>query len=411
MDFKSFAYLAVHLMMVILIYFIYSYYNVFLKLPNNENLMQFDAQLYHEIGSRGYKFIPNKPSNLAFFPLFPYLWNLLKATPVVVSLINIILFAFSFSLLDHQEYNFNISKTLSILSLPSFIFFAVPYSESLFFCFGCAIIVGYRINSEWLKYLGFFGASLTRSVSVIFIPAIIVCEIFNKRGLPRSVGILNAMKLILVNITALLVVAYVQYYQTGKWLYFIEVQQFWHRKLSLIKLPITTMSENRLMALDSLALVFGTVACIYLLIYFRSIQTRFKFFEIDNAVLFSILYIAAITVIDLLFTSNTGGTNIWSLNRHLIATPFFITFYYWLTKRANLFPREFVALFCIIIIVPFLTNLRNYPTTLMLQYGVSIFALISGTMKLNLGFITLYLISTAIQLYFFYGFISGQFLG
>jgi hypothetical protein len=291
------------------------------------DLILCDTIWYNQIKNGGYFFVPYSMCNLAFFPMFPYFWKLLSVTPLAMGLINSALFIFSLSFLLGRKPR-PIIYTLVISSFPSFIFFVLPYSEALFFLFAAILIRGYEKKIPWLVLLGMFGCSLTRSVSAFFIPAIIVTEFLANDGRIRD-KIINATWYSLASLAGVAITTIIQFLQTGKVLYFLTVQRYWGRNFIIPSLPFTTESASRVLGVDAIALTIGLFAAFLLLCVLISRINR-SFFKKpqaigDRALIFSLLYLVSITILDCFFTSNLGErTTIWSINRHILCTPFFI---------------------------------------------------------------------------------------
>src|SRR5690554_6421744 len=171
----------VYIATLFIIYVLLDLFGFIYTVPNNTNLLNWDAKWYFSIKDSGYEFIENSMCNLAFFPLFPLVWDVLDVSPTHISIFNSLVFFISFIFFYRKEYT-NLLSFLFILSIPSFIFFALPYSESLFFISSSLIILGYNKESNSLKNIGFLFSSMTRSVSIIFIPAIIICDLVLNKG-------------------------------------------------------------------------------------------------------------------------------------------------------------------------------------------------------------------------------------
>src|SRR5690606_11192213 len=226
-----------HLIIVITGYWLLHSLKYFHSQPTNHNLINWDAVFLKSIVTDGYEYVPYSGTNLAFFPLFPLLWKVTGFSPVGISIFNAFLFLASLTLLlRRKQVDFII--LLILLSIPSFIFFAVPYSESLFFLFATCILIGYEQEAPFLKNIGFLGASIVKSASIIFIPAIIICELLgenNGKDQVRSVYISSLSSLL-----GLVVGATVQGIQTGQWFYFLEIQQYWGRHWIVPELPLVS---------------------------------------------------------------------------------------------------------------------------------------------------------------------------
>lgn len=343
---KLFVIAALHLVALGVLSFILGKNDLLNIVPNNQNLLNWDGIWYQSIKESGYIFVPFSVCNMAFSPMFPFIWRLLGLTPFFVSIFNLLIFVSSFFFLL-RHWNAPPRFFFLILSIPSFIFFSLPYSESLFFLFSAFIIRGYQKNSLLLKCIGFFFASITRTVSLIFIPAIIIADFLTVvRTHPKNRNV-HFVLTILSCVFGLLITSIVQGYQTGKWFYFLEIQKQWGREWIIPSIPFTTYRPEWVMGIDGIAFAIGLLAILYCLALFacridKDLLALLPTLPKDSALVMSALYLAATTVLDTLFTFYSNGySNIWSINRHVLCTPFVIVFimhwYKFIDKRTDLF--------------------------------------------------------------------------
>ncbi|QQT55319.1 hypothetical protein I6I98_08715 [Sphingobacterium multivorum] len=327
------------------------------------NIINWDGKWYNSIVSEGYKYTDGV-CNLAFFPFFPLFWKGLGLSALNISLLNFIIFCLSFWLGLKSE-SFSFSSLIFALALPSAIFFMLPYSESLFFLFSIFIVIGIKNGNHKLQCTGFLLASLTRSVSIIFIPAIIIIYIFNRMKNTKDT-IINIFSCLLGTAIA----ALIQFIDTGKWLYFLEVQKHWGRIWDLPSFPLTTFNPEKIMFLDSLSLSMGLLAVYilydYLNKYLIGNSKKQMLSQEDLATLFCSLYIAAVFFLDVFFTrKNFGHTNIWSINRHVFSTFFGI----WIIlKQLNNKNSKFeIIVKSVFLFIGFIiTEVYKYPTQIIL---------------------------------------------
>ena len=405
----------IHIITAVCIYLLLYHLKIINILPDNINLVNWDAKFHKSIVDRGYEYVAYRGTNLAFFPLFPLLWKVTSFSAVAISIANALIFMMSFILLMRNDKSLLITNLL-ILSIPSFIFFALPYSESIFFAFATLIIVGYKSKSNLWLFIGFFGASLVKSASVIFIPAIFITQFVAHSHKENTQSQIKQIILCsLSSLTGMCVAASVQAYQTGKWFYFIEIQKYWGRHWIIPELPLTTLSAERILGIDSIALILGMLAmykCFYwLYIYF--INTPPYKERPEAPVLFSALYLSASTFLDLFFTYNDNGAgNIWSLNRHFFCSPFVVIFLVWIIREYNPVKKELSGLIILVLTGIYLTGVYRYPI-LALYY--LLFFLTLWIMKfyprLTKYMAITYLISLGFQLQFFKDFISDEWIG
>lgn len=383
--------------------------------PTNKNLLSWDAFWYYDISLHGYTYYPDKISNVAFFPGFPMFWRFLNVSPIEICIINGVLFIVCIAKL-FSLFDLPVVFKMILVSTPSFIFFVLPYSESLFFLFGILIIFGYKMHLSWLKGLGFFLISLTRSIGLVLIPAIIIIELINNRKITNK-GLLTS---VFCCICGLFLSAYMQYLYTGKWLPFLEVQQFFKRGWILPLFPATTYSPERILGIDSLAVIIGFLALLNVLkwLYKLAIQRPIANVATQDfptpSVLLSALYISAILILDIFFTHNVEGkaVNIWSVNRHIFATPFFIVFIIWIYQ--NYLPKKFETIFISIVFLSGIYFLGIYQhIEMLLVYLLTAISFI--VLKLNLKerntIWLFYLLNTIVQVFLFEDFLQFKWVG
>jgi hypothetical protein len=387
-------------------------------LPSNVNVLQFDARWYSIIANQGYTYIPGVGNELAFFPLFSLIWRLSHLTPVLICLLNVIILAGGFVLLLKNE---KISEDLVLIlfSFPSFIFFALPYSESLFFLFGVFIILGYQKTNNVLLYIGLFGASLTRSVCMFFIPIIIICELLIVDSLhTEKQRWVNASHKILATLGGFLLASIYMGWTTGKWFYFIQIQKYWSRHWLIPKFPLTTTYPQRLLGLDGISFMFGVFAIFFCLKNFIAVYNRDKILTLNSgkvkSLLFSALFLGGMTVLDTCFTLYTRNvTNIWSLNRHVMCTPFAITFiiYFFRDFRPNVY--ELTSLIGLLILGVFFTGIYQY-LTLAVFFFFIIFFVTFLLLKYNIlssYFAIYYIVAILLQITFYEEYLAGIWTG
>jgi hypothetical protein len=401
------------------------HYNIIYTSPFNTNLILCDTIWYDQIRSGGYSYVPFKQCNLAFFPLFPIVWRLSSLNALGISLINTVLFITGINfLLGKTKYP--IGYLLTIISFPSYIFFILPYSESLFFIFGSLILVGYSKSSNWLICFGLLGCSLTRSVSTLFIPAIIFTELIQFKLFSTPQPKLTALKNIIlyssICIIGVSLVTFLQVMQTGKWFYFLKVQKYWGRHFEFPILPFTTRWPTRVIGVDAIGLVVGILALFIFAKYVLSFIQN-KVAESENppsrALTFSLLYLLGIVFLDCFFTRAVAGqTSIWSMNRHIFCAPFFLFFLNWLSFQYTPSKADKYAIPVIIFIGIFINGLYiyKYNLTYYLVFFLS-FMMVNAikTTPLKLSSFTfsiiLYLFNITLWVVFHQAFLQSKWVG
>lgn len=408
------ALIILHFLLLLALYFCLHKSGVFSILPDNANILKWDAEWYLSIKSDGYVYLSGQMCNMAFFPLFPVFWRFTFLNNIGIAVVNLAIFVFSLRLLLKYS-DLPPLKILLILSVPSFIFFFLPYSESLFFLFGVLVIKGFEDNSRTWTCLGLLGCSLARSVSVIFVPALLIMMVADLYTLSNTTGrraiFINTVVCCASCIAGVLIVAYMQWENTGTWFYFLKVQQYWSRGQILIPgIPFTTISPRRILQYDSLALLTGMLSIFFGVKYVvEKIKVR-SGTPMPKSVFFSILYLAATTLIDMLFTYKIGNqTNIWSLNRHLFCTPFFVWFLIWFWNSCQN-KRWDAYLICGIVCLCFgISGIYKYPLPAIYFLCFSVLFLVVKHFPVLEKFgMLIYLLNLFLQAKLFYEFIWGD---
>lgn len=293
----------------------------------NQCLCHWDCGWYHNIKQLGYVLHADRESNLAFFPLFPYLWRWLDTTVLQMSIINATIFCLSFAWA--QDY-FAFSKPVwvTFFCLGLLPFFMVPYSESLFFAGSIVFLMGLQKKNGLYIIAGIAISVMARSASMIFGVAFLILfihEWMEERHQQKKQWL--ALLGFMATLVFTLLVFYIHYLKTGNFFAFFYAQQFWEHHAGLPQLPLTSWHWPTHIS-DSVALIFGLTSIILviqiLLKQWFSFTPKFRPFQINEKIhaaeLFSLLYLAGTAGAILLFQ----GGNLHSLNRYVMATPFFI---------------------------------------------------------------------------------------
>ena len=110
----------IHLTVAACMYSILYYFNIIKLIPSNETLQNWDADWFHSIKSSGYLLINGERSNVAFFPLFSYLWRFSYLNATGISILNIGILILSLAILFHKTHH-SLQFHLLILSISPFI--------------------------------------------------------------------------------------------------------------------------------------------------------------------------------------------------------------------------------------------------------------------------------------------------
>ena len=417
----------IHFLIFCIFYLIFSFFGFIKGFPTNETISQWDVGWYKSIIKDGYSFIENKQSNVAFFPLFPLFWKFTHLSPIGISIVNLLCF-YSGMFILFKTFNLDAKKLLLLLSIPSLFFCYVPYTESLFFLAGSFIIYGLKRN-HWLVILGVFLACLTRSASLIFIPIILFSKLYNlttERENNRKI-IKETVLLILTAIIATLLAQYIQYLYTGQFFTIFKAQKAWNRIIKIPTLYFTTWDEARLIWLDGLAFLIGTLGIVLsVILLIKKIKNKHK--KISSDYLFSISYLGLVTLVTVLYSGEdaNGGTSLVSLNRYVFSTPFFMLFLIMLLKRNRLMKNQLIVFITISIITWLMFHATGYLHNLdcfvvssaktQIYFGIIIlysliYMLLSNKKYLSLLWSGFYLLNIIIQIFLFNSFLNGIWIG
>ena len=329
---SEYRFVLIHIVFLLSGYTILHFLGVVNQVPNNYTIIKWDVGWFDSIRNSGYLFSNNSQSNVASFPLFPYLWKITGFTLIGISILNYLFFLTGIIIICNT-FHLKQYELLLMLSLPSAFFFYIPYSESLFFLFGSVLLSGYVKKNSYMIMIGLFLCSLTRAVSLTFIPAIFLVEIFsndiNKHGLIKTLKFsLLYFSIVVIGIA---LVAFIQFKQTGIWFAFSKAQVFWAHHFQIPEFPLTTWDNWRLIWLDGTAFWVCILALIILIIKFvkQIISAKNEVKYSNKAYLFSLVYLSFFVFYSLFYCGKdpNGGTTLICLNRYIFATPFFIIFF------------------------------------------------------------------------------------
>ena len=330
-----------HVLFSFFIYYAFLFFGFSENIFNLGKLKNFDAGWLLSIVENGFVFKENGQSNIAFFPLFPLIWKFLGVNQLTISIINYFMYGVGLLILQ-KLWRFDNLFLLIALSVPSAIFFYLPYTESLFFL-SCALLLYGLDRSTPIAVVGMFLACASRSASFVFIPIIIISTLFN---LDFSAKNLKKLAVLLLSCLGSFVWSqYYQYLDTGKYLGTFAVQKFWGREMNIPELFFTTWDSGRLIWVDGLAFLIGMLSIYFCFLFlFKKVKKRKS--SVRESLLFSIGYLGLITIINTIYAGadGAGGTTLMSLNRYVFATPFFVVFLSYLF-RLNLLSFKNIVFF------------------------------------------------------------------
>ncbi len=369
------------------------------------HFLNWDADHYNFIKEKGYQ-----DFRLAFFPLFPLIWRFLDVGVYAIILINSLIFFISFYLLIKSLEIKEVKEILMYLSIPSFVFFYLPYSESIFFLCSLIIILGLKSNKNYLVYIGLFLSILSRPAFTVFIPALIITQLINKNK--EKISLTIGLYLI-VSILGIISVGIIQFYDSGEWFKFFSEQKNWGNHLQIPKLPLTSWAGGFIVRTDGFAFLIGVLSGSFL----SALILKLKWVKDTvppKEVIFSLAYLGGITIAVLLFR----GGSLFSLNRFVFATPFIIiVLNYWIKQQFNLQIKKLLLIFGLIFTFWFLFGSYVHIQQiikfgLLSLYATLIFALKSDKEIIRkYSLILLIIINFSFQIIFYIRFLNGDWVG
>jgi hypothetical protein len=374
-------------------------------LLNSQNFLNADAGHYSWIRINGYEGF-----RVAFFPLFPLIWKTLSVGIYGIVIFNAVLFLFSFYLLI-RALKATPWETVLYLSIPGFIFFYFPFSESVFFAASTILLIGLMGRKVHFILIGLLLSTLARPAFAIFIPALVITEFFGEKIIRQT--FIRLMLYLAVILAGICIVGLVQYIYTGEWFRFFSVQEEWGNKLQVPKLPLTSWAGGLIVRLDGAALLFGVTAGIVLLLWIFKFRI-FKMMDIPKEVVFSLAYLAGISISVLLFR---GGC-LFSLNRFVFAVPFIIVAVNFLKKQdirlnyRNLL-TGFLLIFIFFLLFGSYNHIQNLLNFMLLSLYLSLILVIkSRNDKVSrYAMILLTGINIFFQIFFYIRFLNGGWIG
>lgn len=273
-------------------------------------LLNWDAAHYYDLMQKGYH-----DSNVAFFPLFPFVW---KATHLSVSgmaILNGIIYCLSLAWLA-TEFNFQIRNLFIIASVPSLIFMFLPFSEASFYFAATTVLIGLKKANSFYTNSGLLLSGFARPVATIFMPAIFLTGIIadGKKKLKDRIS----YDQLIICLFSIFLVIFLQFAETGKWFTFFEYQKNWNNYLRMPGFPLSSWAGGYVVRLDAIAFFCGIFAFVWF-IKIVAMQMKNNVPFNNKPLVFSLAYLSLLSLV-ILFTKG-GVFN--SFNRYLFASPFF----------------------------------------------------------------------------------------
>lgn len=427
--------IGVHFALLISVYLLLYVVGEFKVLPTDDNLYQFDANWYGWISRHGYQLRPDGSSPTAFFPLFPLWMRYFSFNSIGVISFNALLFLTGMWLMV-KNFGLSRGQLLLYLSLPSTLFFYLPYTESTFFLSSVIFLIGLKKEHKLLTISGLFLAALTRPSVLFFIPALIVVGIIQIEKLENKFQIPANLNLFILGLGAifggLIVVNAIQYADTQTYFAFWTTQsEQWGNHLQMPEFPLRTWSGSRLMWLDGMAFSCAIAALLFCIKigweWLQRVLLKPKQVAILNTKktlpstqVFAVVYLAIIGLFTLLYHEKDplGGTTLMGINRYFFATAFFVLLW---RKVVTLERNDFVEKrynYLIISVFGWMMLLTlgafapsNFPNHLRtVLYFLFIFIFLKWQHLRGMG-AAFYVIHLALQLVFLHGWLQGKWLG
>lgn len=352
-----------------------------------DSRLQWDAGWYYSIVKNGYSYFPDKASNVAFFPLFPWLWQLTGLDANGIAVVNTVVFLLSFYLLA-RSFKLTTYQTLLLISFPSLMFCFIPYSEALFFLGGTLMLVGMKNQSLWPVMIGIVITCLDRKIGGVFSLCILLTFFLTTQASPGLGPIISMALLVLLVFGISTFVKQYQVYEAGTQFDYFDVIAQWYRVLRLPELPLSTTNLHwHNVWLDFFALFIGSVSGIFLIYYMYS-TTRGTRLDLPQELVFSLFYLAGTTAIVLIFSPNFGnrGTNIHGLHRYLMATPFFFIVLLYAARRVRYTKNVLKVIIAIAALVWFSFSIPVHPQNLTIKFQFLSLAYFAFTYAYFVGF-------------------------
>ncbi|SDY15366.1 hypothetical protein [Hymenobacter psychrophilus] len=318
------------------------------QLPDNSNLLSWDADLFHRIAQTGYD---DAASGInAFFPLLPGIWHFTGFSAIQISLLNATCLLAGMALLG-WAFRLSNRQLLVALSGPLLLFGLVPYAEALFFLGSAVLLAGLHRQRLGLVVLGLVVACLARSAATLLIPSYLFAELlWWGRGHWRWAQLGRLLAGIAACLVALGGVMLLQYRSHGDALAFYKVHALWGHIWQPPLLPLHSSAGINVLWLDATALVvagLSLLSCLVLglhwLTSWRTTPTATavaaQALPPSKAVLFSLSYCVGAGYFIVFYQAG----DLVGLARYVLASPFFVVLFWQLGQLPRQRARQLAA--------------------------------------------------------------------
>ena len=277
----------------------------------------------------------------------------------------------------------------------------------MFFAGAVLLLIGFHKENNWMVVAGFLLCSLARPVAYIFIPAILLTEILSSTE--KKTILSNAVLFAAAVIGGLFLTLLIQHHYMNEWFSFFEAQEKWGNYFRFPELPLNTWGGDNILRLDGSAMLVGLLACVAVVIWIKN-KIQGKIAATSKAIIFSTLYLAGISMFVLFFR---GGW-LFSLNRFVFATPFFVICFFYFLKQINFDTKKIAWSFLAVSICWLLFGSYVHIQALFKYEALTIylllFMLVSSKNKIisNASFVICLTGNILLLLFFYYRFLSGN---
>jgi hypothetical protein len=258
--------------------------------------------------------------------------------------------------------------------------------------------------------LGVLGCVLTRPAFSVLIPALILTYLFS--AITWKQKLIKILLVFAISIVGIIIVLAIQYLYNNSIENFFTVQKGWGNFLQIPKLPLNSWGGGFNVRLDGFALLITILTGLFLLKQFSTAKMQKT--EVPKEILFSSFFLIGIGLLILFFR----GGSLFSLNRFVFATPFFIVILnHWLGFPQRLSKRQYLLIGIAILFFWFLfgsyMHFKVFLNFFALTFYVLLIFLITSTNKTYKlsSMITLIIVNSVFQLILFERFLSNFWVG
>ncbi len=337
----------------------------------NEDLVTWDAAIYECISVGLYATNANCYNEVkaAFFPLFPIVWKLTHSTTSGISLINYLLFILSIAALVELLLKTNFVNKLTtyivLITLPSSVIYAIPYSESLFLLTMTSVAYGLLHKKQNFVFVGCLLMAMVRPATAFVLIAFLCVEfIIWLQNKNFKLFLKSCSRILIPFMLGYMASIGIQKISSGSWLAYVNAQKNWVGSVRLANEISDWSVEGYSLSLIALFFVCipAFVFAIWLMLSFTS-ATKSKFihqlsnYNSEYLVTVSAFYLVGILV----FTLLTSGGNLHSVFRFVLCSPlFYIALLYVLNYAHSKATRPVIIgiTLSIVLLVLFLLNVK-----------------------------------------------------